>query len=177
MFKAGTNGFTLLELMIVIAIIAIIAAIAVPNLKEARIAANEASAIAALRGLHSAQMIYREQDKDGNGTLDYAERTDRLVDLGLIPLGAQNATYPWIYQLSSGYVIAPYETGSNYISPFKFYYYAHPATSGTDGTEYNTNVGLRQFSISESGVLRYTVYLNLFENTYLNNTYWPALGK
>ena len=52
------QGFTLIELLIVVAIIAIIAAIAVPNLMTARMAANEASAISALRSIGSAQSNY-----------------------------------------------------------------------------------------------------------------------
>jgi len=50
------QGFTLIELLIVVAIIAIIAAIAVPNLMNARRAANETSAISALRSVGQAQM-------------------------------------------------------------------------------------------------------------------------
>ena len=52
------EGFTLIELLIVVAIIAIIAAIAVPNLLDARRAANETAGIAALRSLGSAQTSY-----------------------------------------------------------------------------------------------------------------------
>ena len=52
------QGFTLIELLIVVAIIAVIAAIAVPNLLNARMAANETSAIAALRLVGSAQVAY-----------------------------------------------------------------------------------------------------------------------
>src|SRR3981081_4393557 len=52
------KGFSLIELLIVVAIILIIAAIAIPNLLRARIAANEASAVASLRTLHTAQISY-----------------------------------------------------------------------------------------------------------------------
>ena len=52
------RGFSLIELLIVVAIILIIAAIAIPNLLRARIAANESSAVASLRTLNTAQISY-----------------------------------------------------------------------------------------------------------------------
>ena len=52
------KGFSLIELLIVVAIILIIAAIAIPNLLRARIAANEASAVAAVRTLNTAQISF-----------------------------------------------------------------------------------------------------------------------
>jgi type IV pilus assembly protein PilA len=52
------KGFSLIELLIVVAIILIIAAIAIPNLLRARIAANEASAVASVRTLNTAQISY-----------------------------------------------------------------------------------------------------------------------
>src|SRR5437870_7594592 len=67
-------GFTLIELMIVIAIIAIIAAIAIPNLLAARLSANETAAIATLRNIISAQAQFQQgakADTDNDGTGEY----------------------------------------------------------------------------------------------------------
>jgi type IV pilus assembly protein PilA len=52
------KGFSLIELLIVVAIILIIAAIAIPNLLRARIAANESSAVASVRTLNTSQISY-----------------------------------------------------------------------------------------------------------------------
>jgi type IV pilus assembly protein PilA len=52
------RGFSLIELLIVVAIILIIAAIAIPNLLRARIAANESSAAASVRTINTAQISY-----------------------------------------------------------------------------------------------------------------------
>ena len=52
------KGFSLIELLIVVAIILIIAAIAIPNLLRSRIAANEASAVGSLRTINTAQITY-----------------------------------------------------------------------------------------------------------------------
>src|SRR5262245_14869357 len=68
------HGFTLIELMIVIAIIAIIAAIAIPNLLAARLSANETAAIATLRNITSAQAQFQQSakaDEDNDGTGEY----------------------------------------------------------------------------------------------------------
>ncbi len=59
MQKTRSNrGFTLIELLIVVDITRIIAAVAVPGLLRARMSGNEASAIASLRAIHSAQSTY-----------------------------------------------------------------------------------------------------------------------
>ena len=68
------SGFTLIELMIVIAIIAIIAAIAIPNLLAARLSANETAAVATLRNIISAQAQFQQgakADTDNDGTGEY----------------------------------------------------------------------------------------------------------
>jgi prepilin-type N-terminal cleavage/methylation domain-containing protein len=67
-------GFTLIELMIVVAIIAIIAAIAIPNLLSARLNANETAAIATLRNISSAQAQFQataKADTDNDGTGEF----------------------------------------------------------------------------------------------------------
>jgi prepilin-type N-terminal cleavage/methylation domain-containing protein len=68
------TGFTLIELMIVIAIIAIIAAIAIPNLLSARLSSNETAAIATLRNVISAEAQFQataRADANTNGIGEY----------------------------------------------------------------------------------------------------------
>jgi prepilin-type N-terminal cleavage/methylation domain-containing protein len=70
-----SSGFSLIELLIVVAIILIIAAIAIPNLLRARIAANEASASNSVRQINTAEFAYNS----AYPTVGYAAQ---LADLG-----------------------------------------------------------------------------------------------
>ena len=56
--KKQQKGFSLIELLIVVAIILIIAAIAIPNLLRSKMAANEASAVGSIRTLNTACVSY-----------------------------------------------------------------------------------------------------------------------
>jgi type IV pilus assembly protein PilA len=63
--KGSGSGFSLIELLIVVAIILIIAAIAIPNLLRARMAANQASGLSNLRTITSASITYSSTYSDG----------------------------------------------------------------------------------------------------------------
>ena len=130
------KGFTLIELMIVIAIIAIIAAIAIPNLIEARKGSNEAAAIGALRTLTTAQALFREGDKDKDTTLDYATglaelKTANLID-GVLGSGTKQG-YQFVITSTS--------------AQFTWSATASPAAPGKSGDRY--------FFVDESGVIRF----------------------
>ena len=69
-------GFSLIELLIVVAIILVIAAIAIPSLMRSKISANEASAVASLRSINTAQVTY-------SVTYPSAGYADTLIKLGM----------------------------------------------------------------------------------------------
>jgi len=75
----NSKGFTLIELVIVIAVIVILAVIAVPRLMRGKLAANEGDAIGALRTLSSAQTSFQasgSNDADNDGVGEYGNFTD-----------------------------------------------------------------------------------------------------
>ena len=82
------KGFSLIELLIVVAIILIIAAIAIPNLLRARIAANESSAVASVRTINTAQVAYNS----AYPTVGFAAALTNLGDGGACPTPPTSVT-------------------------------------------------------------------------------------
>ncbi len=81
------KGFSLIELLIVVAIILIIAAIAIPNLLRARIAANESSAVASVRTVNTAQITYNSS----YSTVGYSNSLANLAGSSCAPPSSTSA--------------------------------------------------------------------------------------
>jgi prepilin-type N-terminal cleavage/methylation domain-containing protein len=142
------RGFSLIELLIVVAIILIIAAIAIPNLLRSRIAANEASAVASARTITTAETTYASSWGSG-----YAATLANLG--GGVPCVAATAAAACIIEsslsvaphLKSGYVFSA--VGNS------------PAGGVNNGFELNATpvvvdvTGKRAFCSDQSGVIRF----------------------
>ena len=91
--KKNNNGFSLLELLIVVAIILIIATIAIPSLLRSRQAANESAAVANLRTLNTAEVTYLSSTGGLYGdiaALIAAQLVDETFDTTTLPKSGYN---------------------------------------------------------------------------------------
>lgn len=142
-------GFTLIEIMIVVAIVAIIAAIGIPNLLESRKLANEAAAIQALRSVHSAQTLFYERDLDKNGVHDYATAIGMLRSVLPEELFRTEVGKPY-----NGYDFALLDPQRQVDPEHEWGAVAAPARMGWTGD--------RSFFIDETGVIRYATVFGVF---------------
>ncbi len=139
------KGFSLIELLIVVAIILIIAAIAIPNLLRARIAANESSAVASVRTINTAQISYNS----AYPTVGFASSLNALSGTSCSPPDSTAACLIDT-QLSSG-------TKSGYT-------FALTGVSGTPAAAYQASgspisantTGVRSFCSVADAVVRYS---------------------
>jgi type IV pilus assembly protein PilA len=135
--KKNIKGFSLIELLIVVAIILIIAAIAIPNLLRSKMAANEASAVGSLRTINTASVAY-------NTTYgQYPTNLSNLQTSGAVSSTAADLINSVLASgTKSGYTFA-YAVGS---SNSQYTLTAAPVTVGITGQRY--------FYTDQSGVIR-----------------------
>ena len=142
------KGFSLIELLIVVAIILIIAAIAIPNLLKSKMAANEASAAGSVRTINTGLVNYASQCP----TIGYPAQ---LPDMG--PAGAACASGAGILDSVLGGAASPIKSG------YQFTYAAGAADASGKVNTYTltglaVNVGTtgkRSFCSIQDGVIHY----------------------
>ncbi len=145
------KGFSLIELLIVVAIILIIAAIAIPNLLRSRIAANESSAVGSLRTIITSEITYSST----YATVGYSSS---LADLGGTCGTSVQPTSTAACLIDSVLANATAST-----SPKSGYFFVYSSTAGNPSIFF-TNVatpanrgqtGQREFFSDQSGVIRF----------------------
>lgn len=137
MLKSNRKGFSLIELLIVLAILFVIAAIAIPNFLASRRVANEASAQSSLRTIHYAQSTYQATWGNGAFAPDLATLgRESLID-GYLANGSKDGYNFEMYDVQG-------VAGSSQFSAS-----AYPIKSSGI-----LQTGLRRFGITEIGVMR-----------------------
>ena len=140
--KNKQKGFSLIELLIVVAIILIIAAIAIPNLLRAKMAANEASAVASLRTLNTVIVAY---------STTYATDPSNLASLA--PSATPSSTSADLVDNLFGRILRSR-------ADIRSLYTAVAATPITQysmvATPSSASTGQRKFFTDQSGVIRQT---------------------
>ena len=141
------QGFSLIELLVVVAIILIIAVIAIPSLLHSRISANESSAVASLRTINTAEATYSSSWGSG-----YAPTIDNLGGAGPCLAGTAAAACIIDSQLSlapyvkSGYTFAA--VGNTLVGAVNNGYESNATPTAVDVT------GKRAFCSDQTGVIR-----------------------
>jgi type IV pilus assembly protein PilA len=152
------RGFSLIELLIVVAIILIIAGIAIPSLISAKIAADDSSAVGSLRTINTAQITYASA---------YPAVGFAPTIAALVPAAATGCTTPSSANACLlDWVVSNSTTAANAKSG---YYFGMGVVAGNGANVGYTvggapasfnRTGVRGFCSNEDAVLRYTAALN-----------------